>query len=166
MPDAHDHDAPDQDARGHDARSTDDHKVQGPAAAFGQLIGYRLVAWRQDYAEIELELGPQHLNGHGIPHGGVIATLLDTACGYAGVHCTVPGNVRYAMTLSLTTQFIGQAREFGRLTAIGRRIGGGRSIYFATGELFDADGKLVAQANATFRYRKGSEDPAGQPRAR
>lgn len=136
----------------------------GPSAGYGQLIGYRLVAWRENYAEVELELGPQHLNGYGIPHGGLIATLLDTACGYAGVYCTVPGNVRHAVTLSLTTQFIGQVRDFGRLVAIGRKTGGGRSIYFATGELRDGAGNLIAEAVATFRYRKGSEDPAGQPR--
>lgn len=136
----------------------------GPSAGYGKLIGYRLAAWRADYAEVELELGPQHLNGHGIPHGGLIATLLDTACGYAGVYCTVPGNVRHAVTLSLTTQFVGQVRDPGRLRAIGRKTGGGRSIYFATGEVLDAGGRLIAQATATFRYRKGSEDPAGQPR--
>ena len=136
----------------------------GPSAGYGQLIGYRLVAWRENYAEVELELGPQHLNGYGIPHGGLIATLLDTACGYAGVYCTVPGSVRHAVTLSLTTQFIGQVRDFGRLVAIGRKTGGGRSIYFATGELRDGAGNLIAEAVATFRYRKGSEDPAGQPR--
>ncbi len=136
----------------------------GPSAGYGALIGYRLIEWRPDYAEVELQLGPQHLNGYGIPHGGLIATLLDTACGFAGVYCTVPGNVRHAVTLSLTTQFVGQMRDLGRLVAIGRRTGGGRSIYFATGEVLDGDGRLIAQATATFRYRKGSEDPAGQPR--
>ena len=144
-----------------DMPETDAH---GPSAAYGELIGYRLAAWREDYAEIVLDLGPQHLNGHGIPHGGLIMTLLDSACGYAGVYCPVPGNVRHAVTLSLTTQFVAQARGFGRLTAIGRRTGGGRSIFFATGELRDAEGRLIAQASGTFRYRKGSEDPAGQPR--
>lgn len=138
--------------------------THGPTGGYSALIGYRLVAWRADYAEIELDLGPQHLNGHGIPHGGLITTLLDTAMGFAGVHCTVPGNVRYAMTLSLTTQFVGQMRSFGRLRATGRKTGGGRQIYFATGEVLDAEGTLIAQAAATFRYRKGSEDPAGQPR--
>ncbi len=141
-----------------------DHDKHGPSAAYGALIGYRLVAWREDYAEIEIDLGPQHLNGHGIPHGGLIMTLLDSACGYAGVYCPVPGNVRHAVTLSLTTQFVGQARGFGRLTATGRKTGGGRSIYFTTGEVRDADGRLIAQASGTFRYRKGSEDPAGQKR--
>ena len=136
----------------------------GPSAGYGQLIGYRLLTWREDYAEVELELQPRHLNGYGIPHGGLIATLLDTACGFAGVYCTVPGNVRSAVTLSLTTQFVGQVRNLGRLVAIGRKTGGGRSIYFATGEILDTEGKLIAQAIATFRYRKGSEDPAGQPR--
>lgn len=138
--------------------------TQGPIGGFSALVGYRLLAWREDYAEIALELGPQHLNGHGIPHGGLIATLLDTACGFAGVYCTVPGNVRHAMTLSLTTQFVGQVRSFDRLVAIGRKTGGGRSIYFAIGEVLDGKGNLIAQATATFRYRKGSEDPAGQPR--
>src|SRR3546814_14953242 len=100
--------------------------THGPSAAFGALIGYRLVAWREDYAEIELELGPQHLNGHGIPHGGVIATLLDTACGYAGVYCPVPGNVRPALTLSLTTQFVAKARGLRRPLADRRPPRGGR----------------------------------------
>lgn len=140
--------------------------IQGPTGGFSALVGYRLVAWQADFAEVELELGPQHMNGHGIPHGGLITTLLDTAMGFAGVYCAVPGNVRYAMTLSLTTQYVGQARGFGRLLTTGRRIGGGRSTYFATGEVVDAEGRLIAQGSATFRYRRGSEDPAGQPRAR
>ena len=74
----------------------------GPSAGYGQLIGYRLLTWREDYAEVELELQPRHLNGYGIPHGGLIATLLDTACGFAGVYCTVPGNVRSAVTAAAT----------------------------------------------------------------
>ena len=42
---------------------------------FGKLVGYRLIHWRPDEAELELVLEPRHLNRSNVPHGGVIATL-------------------------------------------------------------------------------------------
>jgi acyl-coenzyme A thioesterase PaaI-like protein len=54
--------------------------------------------------------------------------------------------------LSLTTSFLAPARS-GRLTAIGRRIGGGRNIFFATAEISDEQGTLLAHGEGVFRYR-------------
>lgn len=134
-----------------------------PPGAYNGLIGTRLVRWQPDYAEVTLILGPQHMNRAGVPHGGVIASLLDSACGYAGNYCTDPERARYCVTLSLTIGFIGQTR--GRqLTARGRVMGGGRKIFMVTGEVSDEHGALIASAQGTFRYRGGSEDPAGQSR--
>jgi uncharacterized protein (TIGR00369 family) len=134
-----------------------------PPTAFADLVGYRLQVWERDYAEVTLQLEAKHLNRNGGPHGGLLATLIDTACGYAGVHCTVPGNHRRALTLSLTTQFIGRADPGSTLTAIGRKIGGGRQIFFASCEIRDQNGRLIAQGEGSFRYRRGSESPEGEP---
>ncbi len=131
--------------------------------AFADLVGYRLEAWRPDYAEVTLALEPRHLNRNGGPHGGLLATLIDTACGFSGVHCTVPGNRRRALTLSLTTQFIARADAGAVLTATGRKVGGGRKTFFATCEVRDQTGRLIARGDGTFRYRRGSEKPEGQP---
>ena len=73
------------------------------ASAFQSLIGYRLVLWEPDRAVVEYAMDPAHLNRSGLLHGGVIATLLDTASGYAGCYTLVPGRIRRTLTLSLTT---------------------------------------------------------------
>ncbi|MGV0758107.1 PaaI family thioesterase [Tistrella mobilis] len=134
-----------------------------PPGAYNGLIGTRLVRWQPDYAEVSIQLGPQHLNRAGVPHGGVIASMLDSACGYAGNYCPDPTRARYCVTLSLTIGFISQTR--GRLlTARGRVMGGGRKIFMVTGEVTDETGALIASAQGTFRYRGGSESLEGVPR--
>ena len=119
---------------------------------FGQLVGYRLTLWRPDQAELELHLEARHLNRSHVPHGGVITTLLDTVCGYAGCYSAEPGKIRRAMTLSLNTSFLGQAVASSTLTARARRTGGGQTVFFARGELVDDEGRLIATAEGVFKY--------------
>jgi uncharacterized protein (TIGR00369 family) len=128
---------------------------------FGALVGYRLTLWRPDHAELELPLEARHLNRSHVPHGGVITTLLDTVCGYAGCHSAEPGKIRRAMTLTLATSFLGQAAAGGTLTARGRRTGGGQTVFFARGELLDGEGRLIATAEGVFKYLRGG-DSRGQ----
>jgi acyl-coenzyme A thioesterase PaaI-like protein len=93
----------------------------------------------------------------------VLATLIDTASGFAGCYCAVPGNRRRAMTLSLDTHFIGRAKPDGRLTATARQVGGGRNVFFAAAEVRDETGALIATGGGVFRYRGSSGDPHGEP---
>jgi uncharacterized protein (TIGR00369 family) len=129
---------------------------------FGRSLGFELLEWRDGHVRLEMAVQAHHLNRSGVLHGGIVSTLIDTACGYAGTWCRKPGHVRWAVTLSLTTQFIGQA-GLGRLTAIGNKRGGGRKVFFATAEVLDAEGKLIGFGDATQRYRQGSEDADGIP---
>jgi uncharacterized protein (TIGR00369 family) len=133
-----------------------------PDGGFADLVGYRLVAWRDGEAELAMQVGPQHLNRSGVLHGGVVTTLLDAACGFAGCYCAVPGRVRRAVTLSLTTHFVGQVTG-GGLRATARLNGGGRRIFSVVAEVYDDTGALVAHALGMFRYRSGSENPDGVP---
>lgn len=129
---------------------------------FRDLVGYRLIRWEEDYAEVALELERKHMNRSGVLHGGVLVSLLDVACGYSGTWCSVPGNVRRAMTVQISSQFIAVARQGERLVATGRRVGSGKTIYFATGEVHAGD-RLIGRGDGTFRYRRGSETLAGTP---
>ena len=131
-------------------------------SGFNELIGFRRVEWEAGHAVLELAIGPQHLNRSGTLHGGVLSTLIDTACGYAGCYCARPGRVRKAVSLSLTTSFTGQAGG-GTIRAVGRLRAGGRRIYVATAEIFNAEGELIAIGESTQRYRTGSESPEGVP---
>ena len=83
---------------------------QRKRSGYRQLIGYRTKAWREGYGEVELIVGPQHLNSVGIVHGGVYASMLDVAMGHAVSYCTVPGNFRFSTTVSLAMNFIKAAR--------------------------------------------------------
>lgn len=126
-------------------------------------LGYRLVEWAENHAVVELELKDHHRNRAGILHGGVLATLIDTASGYSVCYCPVPGNVRKTLTLSLTTNFLGMAKD-GVVRVVGRKQGGGRKIVFTEATAYNADGDVIGTATGTFKYHRGSEDPEGVPR--
>ncbi|MEM1314151.1 MAG: PaaI family thioesterase [Pseudomonadota bacterium] len=123
-----------------------------PPYPYQRLVGFEIVAWSEGYARVEMPLREKHANRYGIPHGGVHATLLDTACGFAGSWTGDPEAPRHCMTLSLTVNYIGVATGE-RLIAEARVVGGGRRSFFANAELRDEHGALVATASATMRYR-------------
>jgi uncharacterized protein (TIGR00369 family) len=133
-----------------------------PTSGFRAVVGYVVAAWRDGHCEMTLEIGPQHINRSGVLHGGVVTTLLDAACGYAGCFCPDPDRVRKCVTLSLNAHFV-KAATGGTVRAIGRVRGGGRRIFFASAELVDDRGNTLALGDGSFRYFRGSEDPAGVP---
>src|SRR3546814_4788747 len=74
-------------------------------------------------------------------HGGVLTTLVDTACGYCGCFTPAGETPRRAVTLSLTTSFISTGQPGQRLVARARRSGGGKSVFFADCTVVDGDGR-------------------------
>ncbi len=135
--------------------------VEEPAPIF-RTLGIRLIAWSEDYAKAEMPLDPAYANRHGMPHGSLLMTLMDEVGGYCGCWCPNPGRLRRAVTLSMTTNFLGVAQ--GKLLlAEARRVGGGRSLFFAEMSVTDANGQAAGRASATYRYRKASRSPYGEP---
>jgi uncharacterized protein (TIGR00369 family) len=123
---------------------------------FLHMLGADLHAWRADYAEFRLALAPWHLNRQGTLQGGVIATLLDVACGYSGL-CAAAGDApRHGATLSLAINFLAPVNS-GTVRAIGQRTGGGRNIYFAEARIVDEAGVLIATAQGSFKYRPATQ---------
>jgi uncharacterized protein (TIGR00369 family) len=116
------------------------------------VMGYRLAEWSEGHSLIELAIGDHHRNRVGVVHGGVLASLIDTACGFCGSYTGVPGEQRGVATLSLTTSYTAPARG-GKLRVVGTKRGGGSNTFFASAEIFDDAGTLVAFGEGTFRYR-------------
>ena len=115
-------------------------------------LGYRLTEWSPDFCRLEQPIEPYLLNRQGILHGGVLATLLDTAMGYCGCFTTESDTRVMAMTLNLSVNYLAQASGH-MLIAEGNKTGGGAKTYFAEGRLFDDTGTLVATSTGVFRYR-------------
>jgi uncharacterized protein (TIGR00369 family) len=95
-------------------------------------------------------LTPQefHYNPIGSVHGGMYATMCDSACGCA-VHTLLPAGAYYT-SLDLSVRFIRPITSTsGRLMCEGtvENIGGRTAL--ATARLTNADGKLFAHATST-----------------
>ena len=138
-------------------QSTAPHEI---IRGFNKILDFRIAEWRDGFVRLEVDLAEHHLNRSGVVHGGVLAAMLDAACGYTGVYPKEDGKVRRAVTLSMTTSFTGQARS-GTLICTAERRGGGNTIYMASGEVKGPDGKLLAIGEAVYRYIAAS-DPAPQ----
>ncbi len=124
---------------------------------FQRLVGFQLVEWEPFRAVLHLPLRADHANRTGLPHGGLHATLLDTAMGYSGCYTGTPEQRIDTLTLMLNVSFLSRPR--GRtLIAEGRRVGGGHRTFFAEGQVTDETGELIATGSAAFRYR--GDEPA------
>jgi len=120
---------------------------------FQKLLGYKLVDWEQDRAVLHCPMERKLTNRQGQPHGGMLATLMDTAMGYCG--CFAGGNAVgiHCMTLTLTSNFL--SRPKGKLLITeGLKTGGGKRIFFAEASVRDETGELIATATGSFRYRQ------------
>lgn len=131
-------------------------------SGYQHLLGYRLAEWSEGRAVMELDIDARHLNRGKVVHGGVLASMIDNACGFAATWTPPDTPERLCVTLSLTVSFTGQASS-GRLRAVGQVKGGGRKIVFCSAEIFDEAGRLVGFGEGSFRYRSGSESPSPRP---
>lgn len=133
-----------------DARST----VSDPPYPLREHLGFDLTDWREGQAQVSLPLRPFLMNRLGLPHGGIHATLLDTAMGYAGCFTGAADRPLFALTLSLTVNYLDRpADAASALIARAERTGGGRSTFFARGILSDDTGRVLAEGSGVFRYR-------------
>lgn len=101
--------------------------------------------------EIAFVAGPQHLNLQGLVHGGILATLADTAMGLA-VRTVLEAGRRH-VTVQLGVEFLSPGRP-GRITARGRSVKIGTQLGFAEADVVNADGRLLARAHSTLSVTK------------
>jgi uncharacterized protein (TIGR00369 family) len=97
--------------------------------------------------DVELDVGPQHLNLFGTMHGGLIATLADTATGLAMLTALEAATTH--LTTSLNVTFLAPGRA-GVVTSRGRVLKHGRRFGYAEADVVNEAGDLLARATATF----------------
>lgn len=127
-------------------------KLQNP---YLENLGVQLDAWRPGHVTMSLITDSSHANRTGVVQGGIVATILDAAAGYAGL-MSEDGEGQ-AATISLSINYVAPAR-IGALRVEGRLTGGGRKVYFSQAQVFDAAGNLVATAQASFRRYSGRQE--------
>ncbi len=111
-------------------------------------LGFRLAEVERGYVVFEGEVGEHLYNPIGVVHGGLAATLLDSAAGSA-VHTLVPAGTGYT-TLDLSVHYLRPVTaDSGSLRAVGTVLNSGRRTALAQGELRDAAGRLLAHATSS-----------------
>lgn len=114
-----------------------------------QTLGFQMVAVSQAEKMVEVAFDAKAellLNPMKQIQGGYLCAMLDEAMSVA---CMVAsGMTHVAPTLEMKTSFLRPAMP-GQIKGIGRVLKWGRSIAFTEGELYDADGRLLAKATGT-----------------
>ena len=122
------------------------------ASPFPTHMLMQLKAIAFDHAVVSLSIDACHFQPYGIVHGGVLATLIDTATFWAA-YLRLPdddGLVNIDLKLNYLKPVAG-----GMLTATGRCIHAGRSLSYAEASVTDTDGKLVAHGTSTLMALPG-----------
>jgi uncharacterized protein (TIGR00369 family) len=117
---------------------------------FLDLLGIKPVERERGRGRVELVVSAPHLRTHGIAHGGVVATLLDTVMGMSAG--TLAPEKFDVVTIQLNINYIRPAWLGEMLSAVGEVRHSGRRTAVARGEVLTAGGLLVASGTATFMF--------------
>jgi uncharacterized protein (TIGR00369 family) len=123
-------------------------------APYPHLIGMVLADIGFDRCRIELELGPRHMQPFGIVHGGVLATLIDTATFWAGYLRLPQGTGLVNVDLKLNYL---KAATTGRLRTEGTCLRAGRQVSVTEASVFDAAGERIAHGISTLMAMPGKD---------
>lgn len=114
---------------------------------FREHVALEAVPGDEGTGHVWVEAKEDHLNPHGTVHGGVLATLIDTAMGTA----VAAAGGESPVTVSLTVTYLEPGRP-GRLDARARVRKRGKRLTVVEAEVVQGD-DVVADALATFAVR-------------
>lgn len=117
------------------------------AREFSELIGLIISRKEDGTCTSEMALDRRHLSLAARVHGGVLASMLDTTLGGA-VFGGIPKGKGCA-TLSFNINFF-RPVSGGKLFCNARLANMTRQTAYASGEIHDDKGRLIASATATF----------------
>lgn len=113
------------------------------ADGFAGLVGMQFEETAPDHARIRLAIGTEHLNYAGMLHGGVLATLIDSAIVRAA-----RGDSTRAATTDLNVTYLRAARR-GTIVVEAWVLRRGKTIAMGEAEVLNDRGELLAKGRAS-----------------
>jgi uncharacterized protein (TIGR00369 family) len=114
---------------------------------FAKMIGMRLIEMKAHEATIQIEMRDELRQPHGLLHGGVTATLIDTAMAFAVITVLEKGEV--ASTVDLTVHYLRPHTE-GAFSGTAKIVRAGKRLIFVSAEVVNEQGKTIATAISTY----------------
>jgi 1,4-dihydroxy-2-naphthoyl-CoA hydrolase len=121
-------------------------------AAFGAgclpgTLGMEIVRVEADEIEMRMPTGDAVRAPNGFLHGGSVAALADTACGYGTIR-NLPEGASGFTTIEFKCNFVGTATE-GHVTCVARPVHRGRNTHVWDAQVTSAKGKVIAVFRCT-----------------
>ena len=114
---------------------------------FARLMGMRLIGIRHNEAVISIQMRDDLRQPAGVLHGGVTATLIDTAMAFAVITRLAEGE--RASTIDLTVHYLRPHTE-GSITCTAKVVRAGKRIFTVSADVENEDGKQIATAISTY----------------
>ena len=130
---------------------------ESQSASFLERMKIRPLTVEKGTAAFEVTIDESHLRSMGIAHGGLMATIIDTALGSACWTLAPPNN--HLVTVQLNINYIRPAWLGEKLTCRSEVRHAGQMTAVARAEIRNADGALVASATGTFMYLPVPDGP-------
>lgn len=119
-----------------------------PPAPIASTLGFTVLEVESGRVVFGMEPAEFHFNPIGSVHGGVFATLLDSAAGCA-VHSALPAGTSYT-SLDLSVKFLrGLGADSGPVRCEGLVVHLGGRTALAEARLYDGAGRLCAHATSS-----------------
>jgi len=125
-------------------KTSDLRDVMPRIVPYWQVLGLELKEVEAGRAVFEAVARPE-LMQNGTLHGGVLASIADSACAVAAISRIFPDN--YATTINLQVAYL-KPVSAGRFRAVGRCVRAGKQVLFSQAEVFDERGALVCSASS------------------
>jgi uncharacterized protein (TIGR00369 family) len=114
---------------------------------FSKLIGMRLEDLQPDLATISIDMRDDLRQPSGVLHGGVTATLIDTAMAFA-VRTRI-GLTEATATIDLTVHYL-RPHMTGKFVCTAKVVRAGKRIFTVSADVHGAEGKLIATGLSTY----------------
>jgi 1,4-dihydroxy-2-naphthoyl-CoA hydrolase len=121
-------------------------------AGWSSVLGFELLSATPQEVIVEWRIEERHLQPHGIVHGGVYASVVESCCSMGAMLAAPPG--KQVVGVENHTSFLRPVRE-GRLRARAIPLHAGRRAQLWECNIVDGDQRLIA----TGRLRMLCVDP-------
>ncbi len=114
---------------------------------FAKMMGMRLLDIRSGEAVVEIEMRDELRQPAGVLHGGVTATIIDTAMAFAIIPGLAEGE--RTTTVDLTVHYLRPHLQ-GTITCTARVVRCGKRIITLSADVVNEEGKQIATAVSTY----------------
>ncbi len=126
-----------------------------------QAMGITITKATADEVRAELTVGPEHLQGYGIVHGGVHCGLIESLASIGAALYALPRG-QSVVGLENNTSFIRAVRAGATLRAIAIPVTRGRKTQVWEAKIEDGEGRIVATGRVRLLCLEKDEALAGE----